>query len=164
MERQIGQELSTEKWKTFNRYSDLLAERNSAALDYAFFVGYQCAFRFLMLGLAPVTGDFLRGEEPPEDTPAQAVLPEAESADHEDKIYTHDEAALIVEMFEDILDAHNIKIPSPEDDEREADNEAKLYGSVYSGLLDMVENSIIDLLSRSKRGAAVVENVFSGNT
>ena len=67
-------------------------------------------------------------------------------------------------MFEDILDAHNIKIPSPEDDEREADNEAKLYGSVYSGLLDMVENSIIDLLSRSKRGAAVVENVFSGNT
>ena len=41
-------------------------------------------------------------------------------------IYTHDEAMLIVEMFEDVLDTYNIKVPSPEDDERELDNEAKL--------------------------------------
>lgn len=47
-------------------------------------------------------------------------------------IYTRDEAMLIVEMFEDVLDTYNIKVPSPEDDEREPDNEAKLYGSVYS--------------------------------
>lgn len=51
-------------------------------------------------------------------------------------IYTRDEAMLIVEMFEDVLDTYNIKVPSPEDDEREPDNEAKLYGSVYSDLLD----------------------------
>lgn len=47
-------------------------------------------------------------------------------------IYTRDEAMLIVEMFEDVLDTYNIKVPSPEDDEREPDNEAKLYGSVYT--------------------------------
>ena len=34
-------------------------------------------------------------------------------------IYTRDEAMLIVEMFEDVLDTYNIKVPSPEDDERE---------------------------------------------
>ena len=44
------------------RYSDLLAERNSTALDYAFLVGYQCAFRFLMMGLFPATGAFLKEE------------------------------------------------------------------------------------------------------
>ena len=38
------------------RYVDLLGARNGEALDYAFLVGYQCAFRFLMLGLsAPST-------------------------------------------------------------------------------------------------------------
>ena len=37
-------------------YVDLLGARNGEALDYAFLVGYQCAFRFLMLGLsAPST-------------------------------------------------------------------------------------------------------------
>ena len=34
-------------------------------------------------------------------------------------IYTRDEAMLIVEMFEDVLDTYNIKVPSPEDDERD---------------------------------------------
>lgn len=77
-------------------------------------------------------------------------------------IYTRDEAALIVEMFERILDVHGIKIPSPEDDERDPDNEAKLYGSVYSDLLDDVENSIIDLLCACKQGAEIVGNKFSG--
>ena len=48
------------------------------------------------------------------------------------KIYTHDEAALIVEMFEDVLDEHDITIPSPEDDDRTADNDAKLYSAAIS--------------------------------
>ena len=47
-------------------------------------------------------------------------------------IYTHDEAMLIVEMFEDILSEYNIHIPSPEDDEREPDNMVGLYGYTYS--------------------------------
>lgn len=132
-------------------------------MAFDLFVGHQCAFRFLLMGVSPATGAFLREAGSSSDTPAQATLTEIEPAYHKDKIYTHDEAALIVEMFEGILDAHSIKIPFLEDDERETDNETKLYGSAYSGLLDMVETSIIDLLSRSKRGAAVAENVFSGN-
>lgn len=77
-------------------------------------------------------------------------------------IYTRDEAMLIVEMFEDVLDTYNIKVPSPEDDEREPDNEAKLYGSVYSDLLDNVEESLIELLYRRKKHTAIVTDEFSG--
>lgn len=79
-----------------------------------------------------------------------------------DKIYTHDEAARIVELFEGVLDKHGIKVPSPEDDERGDDNEAKLYGSVYGDLLDGVENTLIELLNRQKGGADVKSYVFSG--
>lgn len=78
------------------------------------------------------------------------------------KIYTHDEAALIVEMFEDVLDEHDITIPSPEDDERTPDNEAKLYGSVYSNLLDAVEEKILELLQRHEPHTSVVKYEFSG--
>lgn len=77
-------------------------------------------------------------------------------------IYTRDEAMLIVEMFENVLDTYNIKVPSPEDDERETDNEAKLYGSVYSDLLDNVEESLIDLLDRHKKHTVIVTDEFSG--
>ena len=48
------------------------------------------------------------------------------------KIFTRDEALQIVEMFEYVLDFYNIKIPSPEDDEREPDDNIGLYGSTYS--------------------------------
>lgn len=78
------------------------------------------------------------------------------------KIYTHDEAAKIVELFEDVLGNYGIKIPSPEDDEREADNVAPLYGSVYSELLDGVENNLIDLLVRHKNADEVITDEFSG--
>lgn len=77
-------------------------------------------------------------------------------------IYTRDEAMLIVEMFENVLDTYNIKVPSLEDDEREPDNEAKLYGSVYSDLLDNVEESLIDLLDRHKKHTVIVTDEFSG--
>lgn len=69
---------------------------------------------------------------------------------------------LIVEMFENVLDTYNIKVPSPEDDEREPDNEAKLYGSTYSDLLDNVEASLIALLDRHKRHTAIIVGEFSG--
>lgn len=69
------------------------------------------------------------------------------NASQSDAIYTRDEAVLIVEMFESVLDAYNIKVPSPEDDEREPDNEAKLYGSVYSDCWTMSRHL---LLSYSK--------------
>lgn len=77
-------------------------------------------------------------------------------------IYTHDEAMLIVEMFEDVLSKYNISIPSDEDDEREEDNMIGLYGSTYSDLLDSVEENICSLLARCRRGEKIIENEFSG--
>lgn len=78
------------------------------------------------------------------------------------RIYTHDEAAIIVEMFEHILSENNIKVPSPEDDEREADNDAKLYGSTYSDLLDNVEDAIIELLNKYDADTTIVTGEYSG--
>lgn len=80
----------------------------------------------------------------------------------EGKIYTHDRAAEIVEIFEGVLDRYGIKVPSPEDDEREEDNEAKLYGSTYSDVLDGVEAALIEILDE----AGVKDYIpgeFSGN-
>lgn len=77
-------------------------------------------------------------------------------------IYTHDEAMLIVEMFEDVLSKYNISIPSDEDDEREEDNMVGLYGSTYSDLFDSVEENICSILARCKRGEKIIENEFSG--
>lgn len=82
--------------------------------------------------------------------------------DGKEPIYSHDEAALIVEEFETVLEKYGVKIPSPEDDEREEDNEATLYGSTYSDLLDSVENMLIDLLERHAEGTGVVKYTFSG--
>jgi hypothetical protein len=77
------------------------------------------------------------------------------------KIYTHDEAAEIVEMFENVLNKYDISVPSPEDDERE-DNEG-LYGSTYSDLLNNVEDKLIELLKKHTSETKVIENEFSGN-
>lgn len=76
-------------------------------------------------------------------------------------IYTRSEAADIVELFEMVLDKYDIRIPSPEDDEREPDNEAKLYGSTYYNLLDDVEARIASLLTRIGEGPnEIVEGAF----
>ena len=77
-------------------------------------------------------------------------------------IYTHDEAALIVEEFETVLEKYGVKTPSPEDDEREEDNGATLYGSTYSDLLDSVEDTLIHLLERHSVGTPIVQYTFSG--
>ena len=79
-----------------------------------------------------------------------------------DTIYTHDEAALIVELFEDVLDRYHVTVPSPEDDEREAGSTAALYASTYSGLLDSVERQLIHILDRHIAGAMIVQDKFSG--
>ena len=77
-------------------------------------------------------------------------------------IYTRDEAALIVELFEDVLQKYNILVPSPEDDERDEDNTVSLYGMTYSELLDNVETRLQDLLARHYPNTEVIEYVFSG--
>lgn len=80
----------------------------------------------------------------------------------EGKIYTHDEAMLIVEMFEDVLSTYDISVPSPEDDEREPANMIGLYGSTYSDLLDSVEGRLIEILDKHKRDCEIVQGEFSG--
>ena len=77
-------------------------------------------------------------------------------------IYTHDEAALIIEKFEDVLSQYDIHIPSPEDDDRDEDNMVGLYGSTYSELLDSIEEQICSILSRCNDGEKIIENEFSG--
>ena len=63
-------------------------------------------------------------------------------------IYTRDEAAKIVEMFENILVENDVSIPSPEDDERDPEDKLGLYGSTYSDLLDGVEEVLKSMLLR----------------
>lgn len=82
--------------------------------------------------------------------------------EHKDVIFTHDEAASIVDLFDDILCRYEIKVPSPEDDEREPDNETGLYGSTYSDLLDEVEEILIELLERHTPLSTVEKYVFPG--
>ena len=79
-----------------------------------------------------------------------------------DDIYTHDIAAEIVEAFEDVLSKHDIRVPSPEDDEREPDNMVGLYGSTYSDLLDAVESIVIKTLKTKTPETKIVEGEFSG--
>ena len=77
-------------------------------------------------------------------------------------IYTHDEATRILEMFEDILEKHNICVPSQDDKEREEDNMVGLYGSTYSDLLDEVEEKLIEIINDCKKGYEVVQYEYSG--
>ena len=77
-------------------------------------------------------------------------------------IYTHDEATRILEMFEDILEKHNICVPSQDDEEREEDNMVGLYGSTYSDLLDEVEEKLIEIINDCKKGYTVVQYEYSG--
>lgn len=79
-------------------------------------------------------------------------------------VYTHDEATNILEAFENLLVDNNIILPSPEDDDREEDNEAALYGSTYSDLLDVVEAILVDMVLRIKSGAEVIPYEYSGTT
>jgi hypothetical protein len=77
------------------------------------------------------------------------------------KIYTHDEAMLIVEMFENVLEKYDISIPSPEDDERDEDTKG-LYGSTYSDLLDNVEDKLVELLEKHTPETEIIQDEFSG--
>lgn len=78
------------------------------------------------------------------------------------KIFTRDEALKIVELFENVLCAYDIKVPSPEDYERDSDDDVGLYGSTYSDLLDNVEDRLIRMLEKHEQDIEVVTDEFSG--
>ena len=74
-------------------------------------------------------------------------------------IYTRTIAADILDMFDDVLTAHGVKVPSEEDDQRNEDNDAALYGMVYWNLLDDVERIVADAANRAKT-EYIVEGEF----
>ena len=80
------------------------------------------------------------------------------------QVYTHDIAARIVENFENVLDEQDITLTSLEDDEKEPDNAARLYGSTYCDLLDATEAIVIQALEQAgvSRDKFITDQ-FSGN-
>ena len=81
----------------------------------------------------------------------------------EKPIYIEDEAAAIVELFDDLLVDNGIKVPSPDDDQRDEDNEAALYGETYYMLTENIAERILEIIDRAKNGADVIEGELSGD-
>ena len=77
-------------------------------------------------------------------------------------VFTHDEAARIVEAFEDVLEHYEVTLPSDEDDERDETNTARLYGSTYSELLDYIEYLLIEMLEKYDACNSFKAGTFSG--
>ena len=73
-----------------------------------------------------------------------------------EKVFVREEAADIVELFEDVLSEHDITVPSDEDDEREPDNAACLYGMVYWELVDDVEGFLIERIETGDAAGGAV--------
>ena len=70
-------------------------------------------------------------------------------------VYIKNETAYILDLFDDLLVDHGIKIPSPEDEERGEDNAAALYGTVYSDLFDQIEERLTDLVEHAQSGDVI---------
>ena len=80
--------------------------------------------------------------------------------DNINAIFTREEAAEIVEKFEDVLVANDICVPSPEDDERDPDDMLGLYGTIYFRLVDYVESKIKEILERYQNGDDIITDIF----
>lgn len=79
-------------------------------------------------------------------------------------IYSRDVSAEIVGIFEGVLERYGITVPSPEDDDKEPENDAKLYGSVYWNMVNEIEEILLNYTSaiRALPNAEVVSWEFSG--
>ena len=77
-----------------------------------------------------------------------------------DKIYTRSESADIIGIIEDVLIDCGISVPSPEDDERDPDDNIGFYGSTYSYLLDEVEGALCALFERVSPETTIITDVF----
>lgn len=78
-------------------------------------------------------------------------------------IYTHDMAAQILNLFEDLLSEHDIEIPVPEYEKEERENTedaACLSGTPYGDLLDATEEIIQNYLRQAN--VNFIPDVFSG--
>lgn len=66
-------------------------------------------------------------------------------------VQTHKLCANIMEIFDDFLNQHNIRIPCKdkyEEKEREPDNIAALYGTEYNTLFDRIEEEVVETLEK----------------
>lgn len=60
--RTLRELTASEHRPLLEKYSGLLIDRNNTALDYAFLMGYQCAIRFILMGIIPAS-KFLKEQE-----------------------------------------------------------------------------------------------------
>lgn len=76
-------------------------------------------------------------------------------------IYTQEIAAEICELFENLLDEHDILIP---DEDRPEGNDTSLYGMTYGCLLGDVEDIIIDVITTIQRNRrfSIIPGEFNG--
>lgn len=82
---------------------------------------------------------------------------------NEKLIHTHNVATEILDKVEDVLDKYDITVPSLEDEDREEDNSARLYGSTYSDLLDDIELTLLELCAKVKHGFEIVPYIYGGD-
>ena len=75
-------------------------------------------------------------------------------------IYTHNIAADILDIFDEFLCEREIVVPSVNDNQRDPDNTAALYGTEYGELLNDVENYIIQMLKGKCKGMDIMPYVF----
>jgi len=74
-------------------------------------------------------------------------------------IYTRNEAAEIVELFEDLLEKHGMSVPDSDREGRE--EEGALYGMTYWNLLYEVEERLSVLVDRATREAVITQEFGS---
>ncbi len=74
-------------------------------------------------------------------------------------IYTHNITADIMDIFDDALGQLDITVPSPEDAQKDDNNDAVLYGSVYANIFEEIESYLTTVLNdagvKTKSGAFV---------
>lgn len=70
-------------------------------------------------------------------------------------VNTHNMTADIIDHIDNFLGSFGIRVPSPEDSEREPDNDAALYGSTYAELFDTIEPMIVDAVERAAAGKTI---------
>lgn len=81
-------------------------------------------------------------------------------------IYTRDEATKIADLLEDVLGNYDMDVPSPgdEEDREETEDAGCLFGSVYDGLLDDIENILLDGIDSDAATDEITDNVMAAFT
>lgn len=80
------------------------------------------------------------------------LIPEFVFLEEENTVRARQYAQSICELFEDILEKHDITIPDPDLDSKGEDEEAaRIYGETYFNLEDDITDMITNMVNRIKR-------------